>query len=452
MIHTLKGRRGKRSGMFNLGRKADFESSRACNGLQYGQMPHESVFSTFARFCALNVLDSTRKAELGDVRLYRTPKLFGFVVEINVEGIEAATGWTVSDVQLDLSRTIPNAAGLVFTTSIRVCYSCLAHGFHSTWHQFRLLRECPIHHEELSTTCLCCNQDISQAFSGVPRTLGVAPLLRCPHCDISPAFLEFSLERHDVFRRSAGKVVEAFAPLKLWFDEARSIFQMIDALVAQNLPRAWVKWCDPEIFLLSVLHRLHPFPDIIDCAQLLPIGMQTWAQTSATEFNNRRYRGASRSIPHRGVYSAVLRRFNRWIFGEDAPSVIRFDLEQLFGPDGLNSETRDELGIALVLFRAWYEALVQSPSKWADPTAIVLRGRLPFNGNQNFSRNAQKAILLGSFAVFVNLIRTRGPTVYRAEEFVADEISLVQLLPMVLSGLGDWPHANAVFYPRPDMP
>ncbi|WP_429345206.1 hypothetical protein [Paraburkholderia sp. GAS42] len=394
-------------------------------------MLHESVFSAYARFSHLNVLNVELANNLFNLRPFFHRGLFGHSISFDTSGFEAATGWSLVDLQTKTSRDYPNLANLLFADSVRVCYSCLADGYHSVWHQFRLLRRCPIHDSELGDECAHCEGKLSLKMNYY-GTLNDEPLLRCPKCGGAPAYRQFSIDRYSAFRAQASRVEKAFAPLQQWFEAAQNRFWIVEELLKQNEPVAWTTWCDLGSFLWSVVNELEPLPDIIDRPQLVPVNWHHWEQN---EIPKRTYKDDFRNtyaLSSPAVYRVLLRRLNRWVYGEDAPAQVHEDLVQLFSPQGLDASGREALETSLVLFRGWYEIFTEMQSSWANPRRAVLSERFPSNRIGDWlSRRAQYAILMGSFAVILRLVKTRKSPVYFAKEFVDDEIKLPFLLPIV---------------------
>ncbi len=65
---------------------------------------------------------------------------------------------------------------------LRICRSCMEHGYHSIYFQIEALSECPIHNCRLTDQCPSCAADLP--FFGVCSELFGTPFC-CPHCGAS---------------------------------------------------------------------------------------------------------------------------------------------------------------------------------------------------------------------------------------------------------------------------
>lgn len=401
-------------------------------GLQHDQMPHESVFSACTRFCYLNGLNTRQAISMFRTRPYKTSELFGWSLDLDASKLESETGWVITDAQIKTTRTHPNVSNVLFADFFKVCYGCLAEGFHSTWHQFRLLSHCPIHNQQLATQCVTCGVNLSHNLLTQNFVLADSPLLRCWSCGHAPAFRTFSLERYMSFRKTAD-VENAFRPLQEWWTEASEAFDLIEKMTHMNHLRAWAAWGDAKHFLLSLLDRFCALPDCVDKQNLVQVSMQEWKQRHPPEQRRDIALSNSYCLESSAMYSVVLRSLHYWIHGCDTPDQVRQDLVELFSAEGLSTQRRKNKEVALVLFRAWYEMFIQPQSNWSDPRRIVLNERFPTSRlGKIITRKAQWAFLHASFAVIERLVCVRKSPIYFAKEFVDDEIRLALLIPVMM--------------------
>jgi hypothetical protein len=385
----------------------------------------------------------------------RTTGFEGQSLSFDASGLEELTGWKVSDMHMEISKIFPRVASLLFASKLRVCHGCLAEGFHSVWHQFRLLSRCPLHNQELSENCLCCEAVLANLDDPAGR-FSVYSLLQCQNCGQSPSFQRFSAKRFSTFCESPERIAAAFEPLQTWAKSGQKSFETLNEFIEQNEPRSWRIWCDVPDFLLGVLDRLYRLPDVVDRSRLVNVGMQRFNHSGADIRCGTRIFHNSYSLSARPVYVLMLRKFNRWVYGQDAPRQVREDLEALLGQQGLKPGRRDSREIALVLFRAWHELFFQEKTYWNDPGSVILSERLPVNSHgHNLKRGAQRALLLGSFAVLNELVKRQNSPTYHAAEFVDDKVSLAHLLPVLETSKQHGPegagsHEVQVFYIRPE--
>jgi hypothetical protein len=245
--------------------------------------------------------------------------------------------------------------------------------------------------------------------------------------------------------------------MRSWHERAQNAFSIVDKLIAQNEPLAWISWCNIGEFLWSVIDHLCPMPDCVDRSGFVHIGWEHWSQVDAPAPRDFTSRRISASIE---VYLSVLRKFNSRIYGEEFPVQVQEDLQRLFSPQGWDSTGRDDWEISMVLFRVWYELFPERrvPSA-ADPSLIVLNERFPTNQFRRsiVSEDAQHAFFSGSFAVMMQLAkRRRESPVYHAKEFIEDELQLAILLPVVqwetesTDRGAQTEHNGAVFYICPE--
>jgi len=427
-------------------------------GLEYGPLPHESVICTYNRFCFLNVLSS--KAARRTFRVHIAA--MGGVFKQNVEGdaahLKSVTGWELSDAQTATSRALPNLASLLFCDTLRVCYSCLASGYHSSWHQFRTLTRCPIHDEELSGACACCGKMLTVSCEGQYKALHDKALFCCPSCGDPPGYIAFSIARHRAMRTNAARLKHAFAHLQEWLEGAQSKLWELDQLIEQHDPVVWAMWCDPRDFFWSVIDLLHPLPEGARPLHPATVAAVRWRQLRSQLDRGARGFADSDSLLKRPVYVAVLRRLQVGVYGTEKPQQVLRDLDNLFGREGLTSKARNCDEIALALFRAWYEPYFKRAESRSDARNAVLNERFPALHFEDYvPRSAQRAILLCSFAIFVQMVRIAKGRTFHGSEFADDVFSLKYLLPVVhlpaldISADQSEFSEGAVFYIEPEF-
>ncbi|WP_429354462.1 hypothetical protein [Paraburkholderia sp. 32] len=419
-------------GRGNEARSGGTRRSYEWTGLEYGPLPHESVICTYNRFCYLNVLTLGTAKRIFKVRIAAKGGLFRQNARLDATHLKSVTGWELSDAQTATSRALPNLASLLFSDSLRVCYSCLADGYHSSWHQFRTLARCPIHDEELSGACACCGEMLTFSGESQYKALNDKTLFCCPSCGDPPGYRAFSTERHRAMRTNTARLEHAFAHLQQWLEGAQSKLWELEQLIEQHDPVVWTTWCNPRDFLLGLIDLLHPFPDGARPLHSVSVAAVSWRQLRAQLSRGTQDRPDSESVLKRSVYASVLRRLQVGIYGTETPRRVLLDLDDLFAREGLNSHARDSNEIALALFRAWYEPYFKRPLSQSDARNVVLNEKFPGLHFEGYvPRSAQRAVLLGSFAVFAQMVRIGKGRTYHGSEFADDVFSLKYLLPLV---------------------
>lgn len=127
-------------------------------GVYIHPLPHESSVSCILRIAWLNEIPVhiVRQLFRGKGRNCRD-SLFdhGLVVK---EVVSNNLGWNLPTSFEDLINNSFQLRDVFFSSSFRICPICMEYGYHSYWHQFILLKTCPIHGCEISNTCMNCGK------------------------------------------------------------------------------------------------------------------------------------------------------------------------------------------------------------------------------------------------------------------------------------------------------
>ncbi|ANB72762.1 hypothetical protein AYM40_10605 [Paraburkholderia phytofirmans OLGA172] len=284
-------------------------SQERWTGSSWSQMPHESVFGVYGRFCHVNALEHAPAEWPGRLNERYHHGAFGNASFLNVVNFERETGLTLRDVQTAAARCFPNLVSLLFSDRPRLCQRCLRNGYHSTWHQFQLLDRCPLHDEELTTRCLSCSAERRWKRGGrYFEQLGKS-LFTCRQCGKPPSGEAFLLDRYLRFRHQSGMVDAAFASLDRWLRSAQAALWPIEQLLVQNRVHNWTSWTTPSEFLWGAIHSLHPLPEPFSSDVTISVRATRWCQTvrPSRELDLDQFgeRGQSQST---AVYASVLRR------------------------------------------------------------------------------------------------------------------------------------------------
>lgn len=381
-------------------RTFDKQSSRtqreSTKGKLFEPLPQESSISVLWRFCWLNGYRSSKLSKLGiKTRFSRVDADVCTVAETTENLIQLEFPLTVeSNIKSHLRRS----TNLWFHSKLKLCPLCVGSGFHSIWHQFVLLEECPLHGCRLTSCCADCNAPL-----GHYECSFIQPYMckRCarPFSGVMPEF-----EEMEIFREQKNSVNRAFAPFEQWLTKSASFTQRIIEAISSNpdWKRNWDDWGHPKEWLLSYACSIHPPPKGCRTPRY-PMKYReltySFRPRKDHEWNTMR---------HAEIYATFLNDLRSWI--ERTPSTACGQKSYKFsiGFNNTCSESVNDLRlIAYAAFRTKFEFIDADHWNQAIPVLsfkepIVLFGSAP---RPDMPDQGVRLILLSVFSTILHLVQ-----------------------------------------------
>lgn len=145
-------------------------------GQNFTPLPHESSFGVVARFVWMNqmlVSNFRRMIREGKVK---------YMEDIGCGGNESIE-WFLENFKWHLDPVVVEGAGAAYSNllfisdRLRICAMCVDQLYHSVWHQFAGITECPLHGCSLQESCSNCRTPLGRYILST-----AARGFRCGHC------------------------------------------------------------------------------------------------------------------------------------------------------------------------------------------------------------------------------------------------------------------------------
>lgn len=276
-------------------------------GSLFAPLAQESTISVIWRFCWLNTFSSSDLNTLGIQTNFAKQKR-------NICNIaRSPESHCLLDFPLLIERNIQHVlhdcVDVWFDAQLRVCPICVGCGFHSIWHQFKLLEVCPLHACRLNSCCAYCGGSLGSYQCSFKRAY-ICGSCGNPFSGVMPQF-----EDMQEFREQKNCIDRAFKPFELWLSEISPHVEKILSLVTinPNWKYDWQDWGEPQEILLGYACLSHPPP--IGCR--IPMNWLAQRQISihTTPSADIKYdiNRVKRKFRHSQIYALFLHDLRTWI-------------------------------------------------------------------------------------------------------------------------------------------
>ncbi|MDX2218209.1 MAG: hypothetical protein SF172_04235 [Burkholderiales bacterium] len=347
-------------------------------GVHLRPLPYESMWSVIRRFKQRNALSEwfirSRLAVDKDKSL---GERFEGLSGITVDYAEEAAVHAILDPFLS-------------HRCIRNCPTCISAGYHSYWHQLRILQQCPIHLVPLVGHCASCGKPSPQY---VPHEAGQLSML-CEHCGDRWIADEPTVQAMEELSKDSSKLRQAFVPFSGWTQRCVSGRDLATALAATcQQYRDWEWWGWSESWLAN-----------LQCLGLsMPSGGERTSSPNAVLIRWRTDRPGCTSKPLCAnevgrVYDATIRSLWRWV--SDGKALPDWTYTNDLFEDELDLVQWQPTVLAWFLLRMFVEG-------WAYHVNGMVASNLPQNRMHAFewldplpwrSRLTLRAYLLSAYA------------------------------------------------------
>ncbi|SCU77898.1 conserved hypothetical protein [Cupriavidus necator] len=287
-------------------------------------LPYASLWHTVLRACALNVLHP-HDLPCPGTRPPTTVALLERASGVDVAAFASALGETPAVFRWSTLGALPSwlSAALVVPQP-RLCFACLAAGYHAALYSVALLEACPIHGTPLVDRCYC-----GAPFSATLRSLADYAAAGCCRCGRLHFFT------HETCRRPtlAPDTARALDPVAAWLEALSGLVRsarLDDALCrhAPDVP-AWVITAAQALGVAypACLRPISSVPASIGTVWYRPGPQQTPSRDHPPPPPGTRVHRTPaywQPIPATTVYRALARHVRRHLAPDGARWVARF--------------------------------------------------------------------------------------------------------------------------------
>lgn len=331
-------------------------------GLQVKPLPYESSFSIVSLFSWRNTLRKQQISEQLGLRYGSKNSSFlghHFKSSSILRGLSGHS--FPLPIEMLIRECLGSSAEVWFDADLKICPICFELGYHSVWHQFKLLEMCPIHACPLSKRCVSCGVFLGKYSLEIDRAY------KCKQCKnpISGAVADISSCME--FREQGSGLKKLFFPFELWLREANRLLKPLCALVELNPQHGqmWNSWCKSEDLLLSFGYQLCPPPSTCASPPYSSLHIRGCDFLSSPPLSN----GETKySYPEPGrdneIYRVVLQDINEWIAGVAPQTTSEYRIAIGF-KNHVTSSITDIRVAAYGMFRFMLEAI--DADHWDKP-------------------------------------------------------------------------------------
>jgi len=351
-------------------------------------LPYESIISSIWRYAWRNGLrGSAIRQACSASPSYSTARANASYNWFENDIFTDASGWDVGTLEVDAVTDVKDSFRTIWWHSLfRYCPLCLEHGYHSFWHQSKLLSHCPLDGSQLTTRCNDCDSSLPvMAFS---KELTHA-FFACPECQHPISGVEISISFRTQYQDRREEIEAAFRKVqKFWKITKRLRGEICSVLPGSSLLFYSV---EPRLRLEMIVRQATLKKIDIACLGDLPCNQHQIPKLEVLEWHLKEFRtlrGFSERVSRvsrisRGVsvYRATLRRLE-WLVDstvrysqDDYQQLLRASREQ---KENLYRNFPVEL-VALCLFRSYFETIASvrvksSSDAQLDPNTCFLIG------------------------------------------------------------------------------
>lgn len=330
-------------------------------GTQWPPAAHESSFSVCLRLSWRNVWNAKKiSLNLTGKGLANPAKSFLTSEWIRKTPISGAKWEIPNEYECNIVRNLGNSTSMFFAHRLRVCPLCFGDGFHSSWHQFKLLKFCPLHSCELVERCQQCLCDLAEYR--LSKELFDAPY-RCGECGGFIAGVEPQIETFLKHREEVNSD-RSYDPIVDWFRLSEShLFLFRSATKCTKLVNG-INYARKAALLIDFADELHSFPAELSHNFRNPgLTLLAWNIRAQVE-SNTGYLPNRREVERMGVnrrmarvlYVLTVRRLQAWVQTAHTAGDLADAIGRISTSQELELEHLSTRAIAYVLFRAYFES------------------------------------------------------------------------------------------------
>ena len=207
-------------------------------------LPDESMFSMVARLSRANMYtprEAARLARSGDQPLpvpflsyKRSRYRKRSPLQTTCAQLSKVTGWPEASIYPAELAMLDGYHGVWFDKKLALCPECIAHRYHSHWHQLLGLEHCPWHQVPIERACRCCGTPFD-LYTMTPTVL--ANGYTCRACGIAYHQSALSAETGALWR-SPEVIAKAFASHRRWARRAAATLRHYNV---------WYRWPETSI-------------------------------------------------------------------------------------------------------------------------------------------------------------------------------------------------------------
>lgn len=242
-------------------------------GADLGPCPHESSLGVWLRFAWRNALPWIALRDCMGLSATQRPTLYDGD-RLSQSALPLALEWSLPT-SAEIAHIGPLRAlqAFWFGPRLRICPVCMEAGYHSVWHQFLPLSQCPVHACPLTSTCQSCGAALPPY--ALPAAFGHRAYM-CRHCREPMAGGAPMLDLHLDLRAQSPGLDRAFEPLACWSRGRPLASRQYNTATLREVKRALqLEGRQPGILSLLKV-RMHELP--AEC-QAYPYGelhMASW--------------------------------------------------------------------------------------------------------------------------------------------------------------------------------
>lgn len=363
-------------------------------GVTHEPLPLQSSVSLAQRFLDLNCVSWPIARQSAGFSIIKTRGFFARQIGVDFGCLPPDSTWHRT-ADRKLVTSLPHVTGLLFSAPFRFCVPCLREGYHSVLHQLTLVDRCPIHNEELVTSCVhcgslaeCVERQLSCHASGYLCNSCEAPL-----CGDVPR-----LEVYDPSCDNFQKMELQLSPWTRWLARCQQRLWPVEQILQQNARSVvhWNRWTDVHEMLLDAVRVLHPLP-VSPSDRGIPVVPLMWSFRITGDTSIHRSQASQRQLPG-GIYESTIRMLRSSDASSDGRMRAVVNLLRTGRRiDTTNVELRD---LALYLLRVHCESEVDLP---APQTNIALSSQfLAPLVHRTVRRLPLRAVLLSTYAALLS--------------------------------------------------
>lgn len=357
-------------------------------------LPLQSSVSLAQRFLDLNCVSWQIARQSSGFSITKTRGFFARQIGVDFACLPSDSAWRCT-ADRKLITSLPHVTGLLFSAPFRFCVACLREGYHSVLHQLALVARCPIHDDELVTSCVhcgalteCVERQLSCHASGYLCNSCEAPL-----CGDVPR-LEVYAPGCDTFQKMEWQL----SPWTRWLEICQQRLWSVEQILQQNARSVvhWSRWTDIRELLLDAVQVLHPLPVSPSDRRIRVVPLR-WSFRIAGDTSIHRSQASQRHLPG-GIYESTIRALRNSNASSDER--MRAVVKLLRTGRRLDTTNVDLRDLALYLLRVHCESEVDLP---APQTKMPLSSQfLAPLVHRTVRRLPLRAVLLSTYAALLS--------------------------------------------------